>query len=260
MEPVFRSLEITAGTLLRAQGVQRRYFGLDNIPRTGGAVIAVNHTSYTDFLPAALGLYRAGRRARFMHKSEMLDNPLLRFLSKHTKSVPVDRSAGADAFAAAVAELKDGEAVVVYPEATISRSFELKEFKTGAVRMAARSGVPIVPCIVWGAQRQASKGTRRRLGHARIPIDVMYGAPIDVPADADPEQTTAELHAVMEQMLHTVQDGYPDAPPGADWLPSRLGGGAPTPQEALVIENAEAERKAKLRAEKHPPGQPGENR
>lgn len=250
MEPVFRALEITAGTLVRLQGVRRRFFGLENIPATGGFVLALNHTAYTDFIPPALGLYHAGRRARFMIKSEVMDIAIMRFLVTRTRAVPVDRSAGAQAFAVAVDSLRAGDAVVVYPETTISRSFELKEFKTGAVRMAAEAGVPVVPAVSWGSQRQWSKGTARRIGYARIPVHVRFGRPIHYPSDVDVEVATRELHATMEQLLHRVQDGYPDAPAGADWLPARLGGSAPTPDEALVIETAEAQEKARRRAEK----------
>ncbi len=253
MEPVFRALEITAGTLVRLQGMRRSYTGLEHIPRTGGFVLTVNHTAYTDFLAPALGLYRVGRRARFMVKSEMMDVAFTRFLVHQTRAVPVDRSAGAEAFAAAVDSLRAGHAVVVYPEGTISRSFELKEFKTGAVRMAAEAGVPVVPSVQWAAQRQWSKGTRRRIGYARIPVHVAYGAPLHIPPDADAVAATAQLRAVTDELLREVQAGYPDAPAGADWLPARLGGAAPTPDEALVIEQAEAQEKARRRAAKTDP-------
>ena len=114
-------------------------------PRRGGAVIAINHTSYVDWLPAALAMHRRHRRMRFMIKAEMQQVKVVNFLIKHTKTIPVDRGAGADAYAVAVQRLREGEVVGVYPEATISRSFELKEFKTGAARMATRSRCPDRP-------------------------------------------------------------------------------------------------------------------
>ena len=99
-------------------------------------MIALNHTGYVDWIPAAIAAYRRGRRLRFMIKQEMLDVLPVGFLMRHSGMIPVDRSAGAGAYSVAVERLRDGELVGVYPEATISRSFELKEFKTGAVRMA----------------------------------------------------------------------------------------------------------------------------
>ncbi|MFT4127082.1 MAG: lysophospholipid acyltransferase family protein [Gordonia sp. (in: high G+C Gram-positive bacteria)] len=249
-EPVFRALELTAAALVRAQKLDLHYEGLATVPHAGGAVLAINHTAYVDFLPAAYGVYLADRRIRFLIKSEVMDIAIMRFLVNHTRTIPVDRSAGAEAYVHAVRSLRDGEIVAVYPEATISRSFELKEFKSGAVRMAAEAGVPIIPVIVWGAHRQWTKGGRRRMGRSGIRVDVRFGAPIRVPRGVDVDETTADLRAVMTRMLHEVQDGYGPHPAGEFWVPARLGGSAPTPDEAVVIEEDEAQRKAAIRAEK----------
>src|SRR5262249_15601272 len=153
MEPVFRTLEIAAQAAMRATGTRITYHGLENIPARRGAVIAINHTSYIDFLPAALAVHNRNRRMRFMIKAEMQAVKFVNWLIKHTKAIPVDGRAGAGAYALALDELRNGELVGVYPEATISRSFELKEFKSGAVRMALDAQDPIIPLIVWGAQR-----------------------------------------------------------------------------------------------------------
>ena len=72
--------------------------------------------------------------------------------------------------------LRDGELVGVYPEATISRSFELKDFKSGAARMALEAQVPMIPLIVWGAQRMWTKDHPKQLGRNKIPITVAVGA------------------------------------------------------------------------------------
>src|SRR5262245_40909898 len=125
MEPVFRTLEIAAKTLVRATGTKITWQGLENIPNTGGAVIAINHTSYVDWLPAALAVHHRGRRIRFMIKAEMQRVKLVDFLIQHTKTIPVNRRAGADSYAFAVQLLRAGEVVGLMPEATISRSFEL---------------------------------------------------------------------------------------------------------------------------------------
>ncbi|WOC12084.1 lysophospholipid acyltransferase family protein [Gordonia sp. MP11Mi] len=250
MEPVYRTLETIAVSIRAVQGTRLRFDGLDNIP-AGGGVLAINHTAYADFLPVGLALKERGRRARFMVKSEVMDLAIMRFLVAHTGSVPVDRSAGSEAYRAAVDALENGELVAVYPESTISRSFEPKEFKTGAVRMAVEADVPVVPVVVWGAQRQLSKGVKRNIGRAHIPIHVAFGRPVTFAgSDGDVVAATHRLHELMVAALHRVQDGYPDAPAGVDWLPARLGGSAPTPEEALVIEDAEAQEKAARRAAK----------
>jgi 1-acyl-sn-glycerol-3-phosphate acyltransferase len=125
MEPVFRTLEIAVNLATRAIGTKITYQGLEYIPDRGGAVIAINHTSYVDWWPAALAAYQRHRRMRFMIKTEMQDVKVVNFLIKHSRTIPVDRTSGGGAYAVAVERLRAGEIVGVYPEATISRSFEL---------------------------------------------------------------------------------------------------------------------------------------
>ncbi|MDG4668341.1 lysophospholipid acyltransferase family protein [Mycobacterium sp. 236(2023)] len=243
MEPVFRALEITAKSLVRATGTQITFRGLENMPADGGAVIAINHTGYVDFLPAALSATQRGRRMRFMIKAEMKDVKIVGWLIRHTGTIPVDRQAGAEAYAAAVDSLRRGEIVGVYPEATISRSFELKEFKSGAARMAREAQVPIVPLIVWGAQRLWTKDHPKALGRKKFPVTVALGRPIAPDGDVN-----VKLRAEMSRLLDAAQADYPQ-PSGAFWLPRRLGGSAPTPEEARVMEEAELAERARRREE-----------
>ncbi len=246
MEPVFRSLEIAGRTAVRATGTGITYQGLEHIPASGPAVVAINHTSYLDFLPAALAAMHRGRRLRFMIKAEMQDVAVVKFLIKHSKTIPVDRRAGADAYATAVDRLREGELVGVYPEATISRSFELKDFKSGAVRMAQEARVAIVPLIVWGAQRIWTKDHPKNVGRNKIPITVAVGPPF-VPVE-HVEPAMVELRDAMNELLLRVQAEYPH-PEGAYWVPRRLGGGAPTMEEARELDEAELAERARKRAE-----------
>jgi 1-acyl-sn-glycerol-3-phosphate acyltransferase len=246
MEPVFRILEIAAEVAVKATGTAITFRGLDNIPRVGGAVMAINHTSYVDFLPAALAAKKSQRRMRFMIKSEMQKVKPVNFLIRHSKTIPVDRTAGADSYALAVDELREGELVGVYPEATISRSFELKEFKSGAARMALEAQVPIIPLIVWGAQRIWTKDHPKSVGRNKIPVSVVVGSPITPTGSAD--QLAATMRASMTEVLHGVQAQYAH-PDGAYWVPRRLGGTAPTPAEAKALDEAELAERARRRTE-----------
>jgi 1-acyl-sn-glycerol-3-phosphate acyltransferase len=247
MEPVFRAIEIATKVVVPATGSRITFEGLENIPQDGAAVIATNHTSYIDFLPAALAAHYRHRRMRFMIKTEMQDVKVVSFLIKHTGTIPVDRRAGAGAYAVAVQRLKEGELVGVYPEATISRSFELKEFKTGAARMALEAQVPIIPLIVWGAQRIWTKDHPRNLGRKKIPITVAAGAPLHAAQTID--ETNTAMREAMTTLLHKVQEEYPH-PEGAYWVPRRLGGSAPTMDEAKVLEEKELAERARKRAER----------
>jgi 1-acyl-sn-glycerol-3-phosphate acyltransferase len=247
MEPVFRTLEIAVSLATRALGNKITYHGLENLPECGGAVVAINHTSYVDFFPAALAAYHGHRRMRFMIKTEMQDVKVVNFLIKHTGTIPVDRRAGGGAYAVAVERLRAGEIVGMYPEATISRSFELKEFKTGAVRMALEAQVPIVPLIVWGAHRMWTKDHPRNMGRKKIPITVAVGTPLHAAGTID--ETNAAMREAMTMLLYRVQEEYPH-PAGAYWVPRRLGGSAPTGDEAKALEAAELAERARKRAER----------
>ncbi|CPW42027.1 Putative acyltransferase [Mycobacteroides abscessus] len=144
-------------------------------------------------------------------------------------------------------KLKAGELVGVYPEATISRSFEIKEFKSGAARMAIEAGVPIVPHVIWGAQRIWTKGHPKHLGRTNTPISIAVGAPIAPTLPVS--ELTALLHARMQHLLLEVQDDYGPHPAGEYWVPHRLGGSAPTLAEAARWDAQDAaERKAQRAA------------
>ncbi|MBV8348270.1 MAG: 1-acyl-sn-glycerol-3-phosphate acyltransferase [Mycolicibacterium sp.] len=246
-EPVFRTLESIAKIAVAAAGTKITYYDLDYIPPHGGAVAAINHTSYIDWLPAALAAHYRHRRIRFMIKEEMRRVRIINFLIKHTGTIPVNRSAGAQAYAIAVERLKTGELVGVYPEATISRSFELKEFKSGAARMARESNMPIVPIIVWGAQRIWTKDHPKNLGRSKIPMTVRVGPPLY--ADDSVERTNTALRASMTALLRQAQQEYPH-PIGAFWVPRRMGGSAPTLPEAKALDEAELAERARRRAER----------
>lgn len=247
MEPVFRTLEIACSAGVAVSGTRITYHGLKNIPERGGAVVAINHTSYLDWMPAALAAYKRHRRLRFMIKQEMAEVKIVNYLIRHTGTIPVDRKAGAGAYGVAVERLRAGELVAVYPEATISRSFELKEFKTGAARMAIEAQVPIIPLIVWGAHRRWTKNHPRTLGRAKIPFTVIVGPP--VPPGGTLEQTDAAMREAMTGHLHAAQESY-EHPEGAYWVPRRMGGSAPTMAEAKVLDEIELAERARKQAEK----------
>jgi 1-acyl-sn-glycerol-3-phosphate acyltransferase len=215
--------------------------GTEHVPRRGGAVLAINHTGYLDFTFAGLGAVPAKRLVRFMAKDQIWKNPIAGPLMRGMKHIPVDRDAGAASYNAAVEALKAGEIVGVFPEATMSPSFELLPFKQGAARMAVDAAVPILPMILWGSQRVLGYGRRKPLSQRRLPITIAIGEPLVVGADEGVAAITRRLRAVMDQMLREAQDNYPDRPKGpADswWLPTRLGGTAPTPEEGQAQANA----------------------
>jgi 1-acyl-sn-glycerol-3-phosphate acyltransferase len=257
VEPVYGSVIQLARLIWRCQGLTFTITGLENLPVTGGAVVAINHTSYFDFTFAGLPAYKQhrGRKVRFMAKKEVFDHKIAGPLMRGMRHIEVDRNAGAGSYDEACKKLKEGELVGVYPEATISRSFEIKEFKSGAARMAIAADVPIVPHIVWGAQRIWTKGHPKNMVRPKVPISVAVGEPI--PPTLPATELTALLHSRMQHLLERVQDGYGPHPPGEFWVPHRLGGGAPSLAEANRMDAEEAAEKAARREQRGPAGAPG---
>jgi 1-acyl-sn-glycerol-3-phosphate acyltransferase len=248
VEPVYGTVISLVRLTWRVQGLKFTVIGQENIPETGGAVIAINHTSYFDFTLAGLPAFREHRKRkiRFMAKQEVFDNKITGPIMRGCRHIPVDRSSGAASYEAAVDRLKAGELVGVYPEATISRSFEIKEFKSGAARMALEANVPIIPHIVWGAQRIWTKDHPKKLYRPKVPIVIVVGEPIQPTLPA--AELTALLHSRMQHLLEQAQDKYPAHPAGEWWVPRRLGGGAPTLAEAAQLDADEASQRAAARA------------
>jgi 1-acyl-sn-glycerol-3-phosphate acyltransferase len=203
--------------------------GQDNVPRKGGAILAINHTSYLDFALAGTAALPAKRYVRFMAKKELFDNKVAGPLLRGMHHINVDRSNGSASFVAALRALKSGEIIGIFPEGTISTSFEIKGLKSGAVRLAIGAGVPVIPTIVWGGQRVCTKGVKPSFKRSKIPVSVSFGEPITYSRDTDVEVAEVHLREVMIQMLRDIQEKYPDSHVGQRWAPVRLGGTAPAP-------------------------------
>jgi len=235
--------------LFRALDLRIDVVGQEHVPATGGAVVVLNHTGFLDFALAGLPFWRErGRFVRFMAKQEVFTHRATGPLMRAMGHIPVDRSAGLAAFRLAVEALRAGELVGIFPEATISRSFCLKEFKSGAVRMARSAGVPLIPMTLWGSQRVWTKGRKPTLGAARhIPINMTIGAPLQPGRGRAADATLIE---VMNKLLDETRVRYPEAP-GDDpwWMPAHLGGTAPTPERAAELDAQEKLERAQRRAD-----------
>jgi 1-acyl-sn-glycerol-3-phosphate acyltransferase len=210
-------------------GLKFDFQGQENVPLKGGAILAINHTSYFDFALAGTAALPAKRYVRFMAKKEIFDNKIAGPLMRGMHHINVDRSNGSASFVAALRSLKDGEIIGIFPEGTISTSFEIKGLKSGAVRLAIGAGVPVIPTIVWGGQRVYTKGVKPNFKRNKTPISVSFGEPIFYSRETDVEVAEAHLRDVLIEMLHKVQEKYPDSHLGQRWAPVRLGGTAPAP-------------------------------
>jgi 1-acyl-sn-glycerol-3-phosphate acyltransferase len=234
-ELVYPPVIALAKTMFRVLDMRLTIEGSEHIPTSGGVVLACNHVSYLDFIFCGLGALPSKRLVRFMAKRSVFDNKISGPLMRGMRHIPVDRAAGLASYQQAVRALRAGEAVGVFPEATISRSFMIKQLKSGAARMAAEAGVPIIPVALWGTQRFWTKGRPRDLTQRHIPILISVGQPVSVADHDNLDSVTAHLRSRLQAMVDRLQTTYPDQPSSPDdawWLPAHLGGTAPTLAEA----------------------------
>jgi 1-acyl-sn-glycerol-3-phosphate acyltransferase len=230
-----------ARTMFKALDLRFDIKGTEHVPRRGGAVLVSNHIGYLDFVFCGVTALPAKRLVRFMAKESVFRHKISGPLMRAMKHIPVDRSRGEQAYEHALGALRSGEIVGVFPEATISPSFTLKNFKSGAARMAQEAGVPLLPMALWGTQRLWTKGRPRSLGRNHIPITMRVGEPMA----ADPAETalriTERVRGRVQELLEAAQRAYPVRPKGSDdtwWIPAHLGGTAPAPKDAAARDRA----------------------
>lgn len=236
--------------LFRALGLRLDVRGASYLPADGAAVVACNHIGYLDFTFLGLAASHRHRLVRFMAKQAIFDNPVSGPLMRAMNHIPVDRSSGAAAYRRAERQLRRGEIVGVFPEATISRAWTLKPFKLGAASLAVREQVPLVPAVVWGGHRVLTVGGRWSLRRGKA-VSVFLGEAILPGPHDDVAAVNAELHRRMRQLLDVAQRSYPQTPRSdADrwWLPKYLGGSAPSPAAAAELDSAAVSRAERVRA------------
>ena len=173
---------------------KRRWHGQRAIPPTGGVIIAANHLSWVD--PFTLGhfVYKAGRIPRFMAKESLFRLPVVGWICAGRDQIPVHRGErdGAAALSDAVEALRDGEAVLIYPEGTITKDPDWwpMQAKTGVARLALMSGAPIVPVAQWGPQEILGRSRRLHLFPRRTiavhALEPLYPAAAETGAATDP--------------------------------------------------------------------------
>jgi len=226
--------------------VRPTVIGAENLPRSGGAVLAITHFGYMDFALVEWMMWKNNKRhIRFLAQKAAFDKPLVGFLMRGMRHISVDMSAGAQAYSAAVAALRDGEVLGIFPEGGVSASLTVRELKTGSARMAAEAGVPVVPIAVWGGHRLLTKKAKSSFAEKfGIPVHYSVGEPFSVEPDADAQSVTITLRSTLHGLLDQIQASYPVDGTGQAWQPAHLGGTAPTPEVAAIDEAARQKRKA----------------
>ena len=163
---------------------KREWRGQENLGRHGeGKVLAVNHISAFDPLVIVHFVHDSGRPPRILAKQSLWDVPVLGPLLTSTGQIPVSRETDPSAsLARAEQAIGRGEAIIVYPEGTITRDPGLWPMsgRTGALRLALETGAPLIPIAQWGAQEVLAPYAKRLRLLPRKVVQVTAGAPLDV--------------------------------------------------------------------------------
>ncbi|MEO6944515.1 MAG: lysophospholipid acyltransferase family protein [Lacisediminihabitans sp.] len=250
-EPIYSTAVAVGRGLFGFWQLKHAETGLENLPDSGGAVLAITHFGYLDFaLVEWVTWLHNRRRIRFLAQKRAFDKPIVGRLLRGMSHISVDMKAGASAYANAVAALRGGELIGVFPEAGVSASFTVRDLKTGAVRLAAEAGVPIIPIAVWGGQRLLTKNHPVRFRERfRVPIHFAIGAPIAVSPTENVVGTTETLRKTLQQLTDKAQSNYPIDGKGAWWQSRARGGTAPTPVQAAAADEERRKRRERAASE-----------
>ena len=210
---------------------KRRWAGGENIPATGGCVLAVNHISHLDPFTCAHFVYRWGRIVRFLAKAEIFDLPFLGRVVRNARQIPVYRMTtdASQSFTAAVQAVSDGECVVVYPEGTITRQPDLWPMtgKTGAARIALSSEVPVIPVAQWGAHEILPPYTTRPRLLPRKTIRMAAGTPVELDdlraQPVTPEVLREATNRIMDDITRLLEGIRGEQAPATRYDPRAAG-------------------------------------
>ena len=223
------AVPIVKPTLLAV--TKRTWIDGDKIPATGGCILVFNHISHVDPLLAAHFVYDHGRLPRYLAKSGLFKNKYLAGFLTAAGQIPVERlsRSAVGAYDAAVAAVRNGECVVVYPEGTLTRDPALWPMtgKSGAARIALETGCPVIPIGQWGAQELLPPYSKKPRLVPRTHIQMKAGDPVDLSdllakarsAEVVNEATTRIMAAVTE----LVSDLRQELPPAEVFDPRKMG-------------------------------------
>ncbi|WP_310741409.1 lysophospholipid acyltransferase family protein [Microbispora sp. H10670] len=197
--------------------VRRKWRGGENIPRTGGLIIAANHLSWSDPVLLAHYLYNNGRWPTILAKAGLFRLPLLGRAVRQLQAIPVERNSTEATRSLKIAEerLRNGACIMFYPEGTISRDPEMWPMagKTGVARLALTSGVPVIPIAHWGAQELLPYGEKKPRLLPRTTFHVLAGPPVDLSRYAGQplrgsvlRDATADIMAAITALLAEIRD------------------------------------------------------
>ncbi|HEY6493875.1 MAG TPA: lysophospholipid acyltransferase family protein [Trebonia sp.] len=188
--------------------VRNKWEGRENIPRTGPVIIAPNHMSYADWGTDALFFHSAHRYPTFLIKASAFKVPFIGKMLYGCGQIPVNRGAADAALSLKQAEgaLKEGAAVIIYPEGTATRDPGLWPMvaKTGVARLAIATGAPVIPVARWGTQNVLPYGSTKPKVWPRQTVRTVAGKPVDLSEWAGKHTSARALRAATDAIMAEV--------------------------------------------------------
>ena len=178
------------------------------LPKDGPFIVAPNHYSEIDPVVMGVAVWKLGRTPRFLAKASLFRIPVLGFYLRKTGQIPVEREArGNSAIDAAHQLMNSGQGVIVYPEGTLTRQPELWPMrgKSGAIRMALETGIPLYPAAHWGTQNLMGRYGKKITVRPRPVIDVVIGQPMDLSQYAGKTASKELLDTATNDLMLQIQ-------------------------------------------------------
>lgn len=213
--------------------VRYRFTPASKLPKTEAFILAPNHYSEIDPLAMGVAIWRLGRLPRFMAKASLFKIPVVSWFLRASGQIPVERlgatreGAIANPMGAANQLVEQRAGVIVYPEGSLTRDPELWPMrgKTGAVRLALETGIPLLPAAHWGTQRLMPRYGKRIHPFPRKTIEVSIGAPLDLSRfrgrDIDQQVVAEATEMLMHEITALLADLRDEVPPAERWDPAK---------------------------------------
>lgn len=188
--------------------VKRDWRGADKLPKSGAAIVVCNHLSYLDPLTFSHFLYNNGRAPRYLGKESVFRIPIIGWVIKAAGQIPVTRESkdAIKGYEHAIAVLKAGHLLGVYPEGTLTRDENLwpMKAKTGVARLALQTGVPIYPCASWGTEKVIPPYGKKIKLFPRTKVSVIMGDPVDLSKWKEKADDLAAVEEATEAIMDEI--------------------------------------------------------
>lgn len=199
MRPFYGFFHYLAG-LIHGMWFRGEVVGTGNFPTEGPFLIASNHASHLD--PPMVGCQIA-KQMRFFARRSLWNNKLLAWWLDQVETIPVERDSGdIGAIKRVLQALKEDRAVVLFPEGTRSPDGRLQKAKAGVGLMACKTGVPVVPCRVYGSFAAYGKGAK--VPHFGTPVTIVFGSPIPAADYDDPAAGKARYETAAQRIMDRI--------------------------------------------------------